>query len=478
MIPEGTYLHGNDESEYKQLTMSAEAYYTLKHWSKQRNGTMSKSVMTYEVLSYALNEEFDHLDSYESELDNQLELYGYEDVSDLQTVEGDDARDELKKEARDYMQKDESDYEVGDTVRDVKIWLPSKMKSKVPWSRGWGEKIEAALVTQKASPWDGRNQRIETKKQVLEYERNGTVPDDETAQAIINGRMDEFVTELQFTDEVQSKSEYAARADEWDTWEDRQDRLYEVYNNCQISKEDMVKLVQDAHGISTPWHARNCVDDFAKEYAAYEYAPVDNLDVTPENFVEQIRKYDDSDANRATIINHLLSYYEKQGYEKVKLLEVGELLAGADIISRNEYKFAGKELQRLDKEVAIPSYKKIRNGKILLCSYDMGQNALPTHCMEQMNQVIEDADSELTLENINVEPFVSVDDDMVRQAMLERCLVNEGKRHDLDDIRLAIDTTGWSVPAMYETVKDWISEFTVVEVVDNYDNVILVEKHR
>ncbi len=478
MVPEGTYIHGNDESEYKQLTMSAEAYYTLKHWSKQRNGPMSKSVMTYEVLAYALGKEFDQLDSYESELDNQLVQHGYEDVSNLRTVERTDARDELEKEAGAYMQEDESDYKVGDTVRDVKIWLPSVMMEKVPWSRGWGDEIEAALVTQRASPWDGRNQRIETKKQVLEYERNGVEPADETAQAIINGRMHEFVSELQFTDEVQSESEYAARADDWDTWEKRNERLHELYKNSQITKEDMIEFVKDVHEIGTHWHARNCVDDFAREYAAYEFAPVDNLNVTPENFVEQIRKYDDSDANRTAILNHLLSNYEVQGYERVQLSEITELLADADVIRQNKNKLAGKELQRLDKKVGIPSYKNISTGYILLFSYDEGQNAVPAHSIKQMNQVVEEADAELVLENINIEPFVSVDDDMVRQVMLERCLVNKGKRHDLDDIKCVIDTTGWSIPAMYETVEDWISDFSVVEVIDAYDNVILLEKYR
>lgn len=144
--------------------------YSIKH------GT--KGTFVYEVLQMHLDNEFDHIDEYESMVDSQLHaenVYLSEEIPHTVDVE-------------EVIRQYDSDSE---TVR-MKIWLPASFKDELP-QRGLGHLIEEALEDYLRSSFKDRLHRIRVKKVILEAVQNDEAPEHPIAEKWmdVNGYLEE-----------------------------------------------------------------------------------------------------------------------------------------------------------------------------------------------------------------------------------------------------------------------------------------------
>lgn len=352
-IPEQTILHGNDTSEYKQLTIERWAYETLKDWSNRRNGTMSKGVVLYEALLFEYEEEVtDVLSDTESVLDAELERQGIptEQIETVTQLEQTEARDQLRNKVAD---------DPDEKLRDMKIWLPEAVDSQVPWERGWNKKITTALVSIYSSEYSDRADRVRCKQEVLEYVRDDTSPSHPVAIDLIEAGIAEA--------EIKTVDEYKQNCGDVTQWNERFDilrQLYDEYDN--LPKEVLVDAVQETHEIGEEY-ARTKIDEFAKVYELYEHAPVDEVEVTQNEFPELVNKFGSTNENLSVLVNGLLECYEADGQTKPLVADVADQFREANLVSTN--KEAGRLIRELDSNHGLPAFERIAQGKVYLTSY-------------------------------------------------------------------------------------------------------------
>jgi hypothetical protein len=352
-IPEQTLLHGNDTSDYKQLTIERWAYETLKNWSNRRNGTMSKGVVLYEAILFEYDEEVtDVLSATESALDTELERQGVatEQIESITQLERTEARDQLRNKVAD---------DPDEKLRDVKIWLPETVDSQVPWERGWNEKITSALVSVYMSKYSDRADRIRCKREILNHVTSDMKPSHPVATELVEAGIAE--------PELKTVDDYKQHCDDITQWNERFDTLRQLYAEYdELLKKLLVDTVQETHGIGEQY-ARDKIDEFAEVYELYEYAPVSEVEVTQEEFPELVDRYGSTDENLAVLVNGLLECYEADGQRKPLVADVADQFKKANLVSTN--KETGRLIQELDSNHGLPAFKKIDQGKIYFTSH-------------------------------------------------------------------------------------------------------------
>lgn len=166
-------LYKNEESTRKRLTMAKPAYEWLK---SDNNASMTKGLKLYEVISYSLDSEVDYIDTLEGEVDDKLADLSSEDfVKSLQKIKS---------------QNNFEDITGGPNVEDVKyvnVHIPDTFDQEVD-SYGLGRQAEDAIQFFIESPFQSRMDRMECKKDLIQYIQFDRDPSHLVAVAIVRGQ--------------------------------------------------------------------------------------------------------------------------------------------------------------------------------------------------------------------------------------------------------------------------------------------------
>lgn len=268
--PDATYLDGVDSNK-KRVSVDRWIRYTIKRWAKTRNKKMTQGVLTYELLLFNYDELNDEIDEMESMLNEELSEYNVP-IDELDSLSWTDEASVMENLIGEFSESNED----GDSTDSVKmrLWLPERVLSDCPWERGWGDRIETAILRTYASVFTDRLDRIAIKRQLNDYLRSGVEPTTHVAR-VITGNDDSEEIDVSddlraaFTASVTSPFEYEqkANAGELTQWSERFDALAELVNSAGPTHRDaLVRTVEEAHDISSPGYIEDKVDEFIDEY--------------------------------------------------------------------------------------------------------------------------------------------------------------------------------------------------------------------
>lgn len=269
-IPTRTLLHGTDSTE-KRVNMPKWVHQRLREWSELRNRRMTQGVVAYECLLFEYDCFTDEYDRMENHLNEQLRL---EDVD----VESLDSLTHTGEESIEEGMKSVEDAE--ETRERIRIWLPESIEEQADWSRGWGEKLGQAVVSVYASDYMDRLDRIDCKKDILQYARTGEEPSHSVAEMVVDEHSEIIGESDEDTYRVETVEDYKGIAGNLDYWQtDRYPALRSLYHSVgSISRDALVRLVCEAHDISDTDHARRKISEFEDEYEDVDFGEDDSVE--------------------------------------------------------------------------------------------------------------------------------------------------------------------------------------------------------
>lgn len=331
------------------LDLRQQVFDSIRHIRDSYNGRVTTGVVVYELLM--MNGEYvdeygDAVDELEERIDAELQQKLKNDSKRL----GGDLADITRRVDTDiWMQgrlREESEW--GETARSLKISLPEQMTDNLTFERGWSDRLSDCLTDWIESPFASRLYRIESKQSLIRYVETDNIPNDEVVKAIVSQDTSEFKNLPRIIEaKIESKTEYKTQADELEGWKKER---YPALDNFadQMSREEVVELIEQAHDVNTSWYAAKKVDEFANEYDHLHLLEGEDNEEYEETIIDRM-----SDAERAN-----LSPARVQRWADEAETETGQL----DLVSQaviNELN-RGNEITKID---------------VKLCLEDVGLNA-------------------------------------------------------------------------------------------------------
>ena len=261
-----TVLHPKDDSE-KSIDLAEEVFDSIRHIRDSYNGRVTTGVVVYELLT--MNGEYvgdyrDAVDELEERIDTELQETLRDNNKQLNSNIADITR---RVDSEGWMRgrlREDSNW--GDTIKGLKISLPEQIINELTFERGWSERLRDCITDWIKSPFASRLYRIESKQALTRYIETGKMPEDPVAEAIINEDTTNFTNLPTIVDtSIESEAEYRSRADELEGWQKDRYPALDGFAD-QMTREEVVELIQQVHDVDTEWYAEEKVDEFADEY--------------------------------------------------------------------------------------------------------------------------------------------------------------------------------------------------------------------
>jgi len=266
-LPSDTTMYGDFGTEKKIYT-----YVYIKDILRMKaemlNKKMSRSLVAYDIAVDESDELSDMLTKIEDTLNDQLHKEGY----DLRLI------DEFKKDDTDViLELFESQVDDPEEKKQFSIYLPELIfedSDMTTDSRGYGELIRKGTVNRYASSYCSRMDRVEAKRQIIEYENNETEPSHSVAKDIVDigvkkDKLQVYVEEIReegisalknYADEFYFRKDKFRAIDAWFE--------YLGYTNLFPFK----KGVRQAFGYNER-NLKEVIHDYSKEYNRLEFNP-------------------------------------------------------------------------------------------------------------------------------------------------------------------------------------------------------------
>ena len=249
------------------VDLAHEVFDSIRHIRDSYNGRVTTGVVVYEILM--MNGEYvgdfrDAVDELEEHVDKNLQ-----DAlrADEKRLNGDFSKIIQRVDPDVWMRgklKKQNDW--GGTARSIRINLPEQMAEELTFERGWSERLRDCVSDWIKSPFASRLYRIESKQALIRYIETGKMPEDPVAEAIINEDTTDFTNLPTIVDtSIESEAEYRSRADELEGWQKDRYPALDGFAD-QMTREEVVELIQQVHDVDTEWYAGEKVDEFADEY--------------------------------------------------------------------------------------------------------------------------------------------------------------------------------------------------------------------
>ena len=266
-LPSDTTMYGDFGTEKKIYT-----YVYIKDILRMKaemlNKKMSRSLVAYDIAVDESDELSDMLTNIEDTLNDQLYKQGYDII----------LIDEFKKDDTDViLELFESQVDDPEEKKQFSIYLPELIfedSDMTTDSRGYGELIRKGTVNRYASSYCSRMDRVEAKRQIIEYENNETEPTHSVAKDIVDigvkkDKLQVYVEEIReegisalknYADEFYYRKDKFRAIDAWFE--------YLGYTNLFPFK----KGVQQAFGYNER-NLKEVIHDYSKEYNRLDFNP-------------------------------------------------------------------------------------------------------------------------------------------------------------------------------------------------------------
>jgi hypothetical protein len=232
------------------------------------NKKMSRSLVAYDIAVDESDELSDMLTKIEDTLNDQLHKEGY----DLRLI------DNFKKDDTDViMELFENHVDDPEEKKQFSIYLPELIfedSDMTTDSRGYGELIRKGTVNRYASSYCSRMDRVEAKRQIIEYENNETEPTHSVAKNIVDIGVKKDKLQV-YVEEIREEGFSALKnyADEFYYLKDKFraiDAWFEFlgYTNLVVFKNG----VRQAFGYKER-NLKEVIHDYSKEYNRLEFNP-------------------------------------------------------------------------------------------------------------------------------------------------------------------------------------------------------------
>lgn len=372
--PVKTELHGSGKESIRP-TVDTWLHDNIRYFAERRNQKMSQGVLVSECLLFDPNNSVeDGLTALEQTIDGQLEQHGV-DTSQLNEL----FVQSLAETEIDMYEAGTSHGEYEEGTRRAKLWIPPVVKESASWAQNWSEHIEQSLIYTYACAFSDRLDRLACKRDVFEYYENGIEPDHPVAKDIVRDEMDEYVGSPSVVETVMVTNikDYLDYCDDIDDWETRREKWDELYTHVggTLSVEFLARNVARAHGIGYDY-AEGEVDKWAEDCEVLKYAPIEEHEVTSENFVEKKEELDvpeHDEEQQAELVDRLFATLEEQGESKVSLGDVATALYEAGFIRSDNRKTAGKMLMTYDEVAGLDHYKYMETGVVYLSLHTVSE---------------------------------------------------------------------------------------------------------
>ena len=266
-LPSDTTMYGDFGTEKKIYT-----YVYIKDILRMKaemlNKKMSRSLVAYDIAVDESDELSDMLTKIEDTLNDQLYKQGYDII----------LIDEFKKDdTAVILELFESHVDDPEEKNQFIIYLPELIfedSDMTTDSRGYGELIRKGTVNRYASSYCSRMDRVEAKRQIIEYENNETEPTHSVAKDIVDigvkkDKLQVYVEEIReegisalknYADEFYYRKDKFRAIDAWFE--------YLGYANLFPFK----KGVRQAFGYNER-NLKEVIHDYSKEYNRLEFNP-------------------------------------------------------------------------------------------------------------------------------------------------------------------------------------------------------------
>lgn len=237
------------------------------------------------------------------------------------------------------------------TDNQIHIPVPISIKEQMSVRRGMGDYIREAVRAWYVSAFDSRLDRMECMRQLVEYSEQGTIPEHEVAFSIVNGDCEKFTLpdgelseltavltgeDVEDDDEPHVRKELANKLDSFNGDIEELDvtdmmnhgevlknhpnlqkeALTIIHGNCPAaSKGTFVSMLEKGVGLTSIQHIKSRIDKWADDQGLvhdedeHQFVPVD-----------AVGEGDDADADDSADIDEIISGYEGEYEEAVRIL--------------------------------------------------------------------------------------------------------------------------------------------------------------
>jgi len=278
------------------------------------NKKMSRSLVAYDIVVDESDELSDMLTNIEDTLNDQLYKQGYDII----------LIDEFKKDdTAVILELFESHVDDPEEKNQFIIYLPELIfedSDMTTDSRGYGELIRKGTVNRYASSYCSRMDRVEAKRQIIEYENNETEPTHSVAKDIVDigvkkDRLQVYVDEIR-EEGISALKNYA------DEFYYRKDKFRAI--DAWFESLGYTNLVAFKNGVrqAFEYNERNLkevIHEYSKEYNRLEFNPKIFTEVKPDIIKEdgKLDKYVLEDVYNVLYEknNHLILEFISQNYK-------------------------------------------------------------------------------------------------------------------------------------------------------------------
>lgn len=274
-IPSRTLLHGTDSTQ-KQVNIEKWVHQRIHEWATHQNKRMTQGVVSYECFLFAYDEMQDEFDQIEARLNKTLAQNGIS----VRAMNG------LRWAKKSKIQKQMQDIaDPHETKQRVRIWIPTKIQEQASWERKWGSRLGDAVVDLYSSVYTERLDRIEVKRELLNYLDSEIEPEHPVAQAVVelDDAQYDIPDRLQAgfnTDEyhIQSPDDYKTISDSLRTWDERHKAMRSLYNNvANIGINALTGLAVDSHRkVNKSKYARRRVREMEDKFEEVDFTSLED----------------------------------------------------------------------------------------------------------------------------------------------------------------------------------------------------------
>lgn len=267
-FPSNTPVYGefsNENNIYTYVYIKE----ALRIKSNMLNKTMRRSLIAYDIIVDEKEELKDPLTYMEETLDNQLEDMGYP-VKYINEYK----KDDVEKVEKLF----ETSYENATDKKQFKVYLPNIIFNNTELTsdnRNYNKILEDGFLNRYAISYSSRMDRVEAKRQLIDYETNNIQPTHAIAQELIETDCKEDKIPV-YLDEIRKegipalekyKDEFYYRKDKFRAFE----ALYEYFDYSDLYRWKYT--IQRVFGY-TDRVLKSTIDDYCKEYNRLMYNDV------------------------------------------------------------------------------------------------------------------------------------------------------------------------------------------------------------
>jgi hypothetical protein len=282
-LPSDTTMYGEFGNE-KDIYTYVYIKDILRMKAEMLNKKMSRSLVAYDIAVDESDKLSDMLTKIEDTLNDQLYKEGY----DIRLI------DDFKKDDTDViLELFESHVDDPEEKNQFIIYLPEMIfedSDMTTDSRGYGELIRKGTVNRYASSYCSRMDRVEAKRQIIEYENNETEPKHSVAKEIVDIGVKKDKLQV-YVEEIREEGMSALNnyADEFYYREDKFraiDALFEFlgYTNLVGFKN----VVREAFGYNERI-LKEVIHEYSKEYNRLEFNPILFNEVKPDILKDDLK---------------------------------------------------------------------------------------------------------------------------------------------------------------------------------------------